>query len=442
MKFLCSNCKAKYQIADEKVAGRTLRMTCRRCQEEIVIRGEPQAPSAATPIGRLAAATAAPSPLGADFQMQVGSTMRASSVPMTALEEWHVAVNDVPVGPIRREDIARKLAAGAIDLDSLAWREGMDDWQPIREIPELGRLSATPNGLPLTAPPPLHAPQSRLGAHAPSAPYPVDPWAMPQERPSQVMVNPMLDGGASQQRSLPSWPAMFALAGGFAFLMSGLAIFGANWLKDSPQAAGPTAGAAGAAAVAPEPVKPKLELPDEDALGELDERDAPEPMVIGVDELPGKPRASSRPRSTTGASQNKPARKNLSEEQKAMLARMGGDTGTNLSNLGGDSLSGTSRSRATGSLTGGQVSKVVLRGKKNLQRCYETALRGSGSEETVRIDVELTVAPSGNVSSVKSRGGGPSGMATCIERTIKMWRFPESGESSPVRFPLVFQPGA
>ena len=32
MKFLCSNCKAKYQIADEKVAGRTLRMTCRRCQ--------------------------------------------------------------------------------------------------------------------------------------------------------------------------------------------------------------------------------------------------------------------------------------------------------------------------------------------------------------------------------------------------------------------------
>ena len=47
MKFLCSHCKAKYQIADEKVVGRTLRMTCRNCQQEIVIRGEPDAQAAA-----------------------------------------------------------------------------------------------------------------------------------------------------------------------------------------------------------------------------------------------------------------------------------------------------------------------------------------------------------------------------------------------------------
>src|ERR1043165_3191920 len=39
MKFLCRNCKAKYQIADEKVAGRTLRMTCQQCGEPIVVRG-------------------------------------------------------------------------------------------------------------------------------------------------------------------------------------------------------------------------------------------------------------------------------------------------------------------------------------------------------------------------------------------------------------------
>ena len=31
MKFLCDNCKAKYQIGDEKVAGKTVRMKCRRC---------------------------------------------------------------------------------------------------------------------------------------------------------------------------------------------------------------------------------------------------------------------------------------------------------------------------------------------------------------------------------------------------------------------------
>src|SRR5438094_4024961 len=37
MKFLCDNCKAKYQIADEKVAGRTVRMKCRKCGHMIEV---------------------------------------------------------------------------------------------------------------------------------------------------------------------------------------------------------------------------------------------------------------------------------------------------------------------------------------------------------------------------------------------------------------------
>ena len=31
MKFLCPSCKAKYQIGDDKVAGRSVRMKCRKC---------------------------------------------------------------------------------------------------------------------------------------------------------------------------------------------------------------------------------------------------------------------------------------------------------------------------------------------------------------------------------------------------------------------------
>src|SRR5262249_15320534 len=38
MKFLCDNCKAKYQIADEKVAGKTVRMKCRKCGHQIEVR--------------------------------------------------------------------------------------------------------------------------------------------------------------------------------------------------------------------------------------------------------------------------------------------------------------------------------------------------------------------------------------------------------------------
>ena len=38
MKFLCEHCKAKYQIADDKVAGRTVRMKCRKCGNAIEVR--------------------------------------------------------------------------------------------------------------------------------------------------------------------------------------------------------------------------------------------------------------------------------------------------------------------------------------------------------------------------------------------------------------------
>ena len=40
MKFLCPSCKTKYQIADEKVVGRTLKMDCRKCSLAMVLRGD------------------------------------------------------------------------------------------------------------------------------------------------------------------------------------------------------------------------------------------------------------------------------------------------------------------------------------------------------------------------------------------------------------------
>ncbi len=447
MKFLCSNCKAKYQIADEKVAGRTLRMTCRRCQEEIVIRGEPVpmnpsfVPSIDPTASRLPPAPSPmPSPLGADFQMQVASNLRSSMTPVPSLEEWHVAINDVPVGPIRREDVARKLAAGQIDAESLAWREGMDDWAPIGQIPELMRFSTAPPGAPAVPPPLLPHPAMRaeltpFGGRAGAAPYGMEPaWVTAEERPSQVVINPSLvDQAAALRRSTPSWPAMFAVAGLFAFLMSGMAIFGARWLREPSTETTPAA-AAGAAGTPAAQARPALELPED---GEPVE---PE-MVLDVDDpaVQGNGRAGTRPRAT--ATTGKP-KKELTAAQKEMLARMGGDTGTDLSGLKTADGAGTTTRKATGSLTSEDVSKVVLRGRKNLQRCYETAVRGSGSDETIRMDVELTVSPSGNVTNVKTSGGSLPGMAQCIQRTVKMWRFPQSGETSMPRFPLLFQPGS
>src|SRR6187401_2624882 len=49
MKFLCPSCKAKYQIADEKVAGRSVRMKCRKCGHVIQVTSADAVASSSAP---------------------------------------------------------------------------------------------------------------------------------------------------------------------------------------------------------------------------------------------------------------------------------------------------------------------------------------------------------------------------------------------------------
>jgi predicted Zn finger-like uncharacterized protein len=448
MKFLCSHCKAKYQIADEKVAGRALRMTCRSCKNEIVIHGEAGAaatyltPSQA-PMGSPSPVAAPPSPLGMDFSRQVGGNLRAPPVPQP-IDEWHVGINDTPIGPIRREEVARKLANGALHPDSLAWREGLDDWLPIRAIPELAVLCVPAPGH-ISAPPPLMAPQQRadlapIGGRAGAAPaYAVEDWApviATEPNPSQisqVAMNPLLE---RRGNGMPSLPVMFTLAGAFALLTSGLVILGARWLQNTPASA-----PAPVAAPVVAQTQPGVQPTTPDPGGE---------MVIGLDDPSLQDRAHPNGRSravdparAAGQVQNGKPKKELTADQKAMLARMGGgDAPSDLTNLRAQSGDAPSSHAGAGSLSSEDVSKVVVRGRQNLQRCYETALRGANSDQTVRMNVELVVSPSGNVTNIKVTGDGLPGMAQCIERTVHMWRFPSSADSSPVKFPLLFSPGS
>lgn len=181
MKFLCDNCKAKYQISDEKVAGKTVRMKCRKCGHQIEVRATPDTSTALLPPGPgaekkpLATALAGraphpprpPSPARADApKLDVGSSLasafqksvqqqaesltpapRQSDIPplqlmtdLSVTDEWYVAINGVPVGPIRISEIRRKAAAGAVTEDSLVWQEGLEEWRPVRAVTELAQI--------------------------------------------------------------------------------------------------------------------------------------------------------------------------------------------------------------------------------------------------------------------------------------------------------------
>lgn len=442
MKFLCSNCKAKYQIPDDKVAGRTLRMTCRRCKEEIVIRGEPVRPSAAGINSPLPVLSAPPSALAADFHSRV-SNPSASFGDTPMFDEWHVAINEIPVGPMRRDEVARKIATGAVGPDSLAWREGLDDWIRVAYIPELAMLlpaGMRPSSLPPAAPvapmqPAQRAEAMPLGGRAGAAAFHIEEWPTTTDTsPSQVAMNPLLEGvpGVGRSGASPSPSLIFALLG-FTFLMFVMAVVAVRWLMSDPRQV---------AAVQPAPTAPVSAptAPAEPAEVEPEEEDVGE-MVIELEPeaAPKKQKGPSEGNKTASNSSTSKG-KQLTAAQKAMLERMGGG-GVDPTKLSRSGATSSGSSRGKGELTAAQLSKVVRDGKQNLQRCYETAMRSSGSDDTIRMDVSVTIAESGNVKKVNAKGQGLPGMDNCIERTVKMWRFPASGGETQTQFPLVFSPG-
>jgi predicted Zn finger-like uncharacterized protein len=227
VKFLCEHCKAKYQIADEKVAGRTVRMKCRKCGNQIEVRAavtetsvntrlpqesaketgappaagghppargqHPAAPRTAghgggfggasrPPAGRQVGggpATASPrsqdgGALAGAFQRSVQKDQKEEEVSvaldlreLSAADEWYAAINGVPVGPVRVAELRRKAALGVVTEDSLVWQEGMAEWRPVRAVTELAavvREAAAGGRVSLLTPPP---PEGRTSAPPP-----------------------------------------------------------------------------------------------------------------------------------------------------------------------------------------------------------------------------------------------------------------------------------
>ena len=192
MRFECDSCHAKYKISDEKVRGRVVRFPCRKCNHKILIDGREGDPDVTVPAGpaygfsevtrksepastfgheaRTARARRPSSPVrrrtpSVPPRQPSSASRRLSSAPAAAstalaghhpglalpvpvtptagtwdVPEWHVAINDVPVGPIRLEEMAHKIDASAVSEYTLVWREGFDEWRPLATIPELMAL--------------------------------------------------------------------------------------------------------------------------------------------------------------------------------------------------------------------------------------------------------------------------------------------------------------
>lgn len=525
VKFLCDNCKAKYQIADEKVAGKTVRMKCRKCGHQIEVRaavtetsvsngpphppmtsGAPPAPPRAglatslsaarprAPVGALAGAfksNVQDAPAGAP------SGPPSASLELSVTDEWYVAINGVPVGPVRISELRRKAASGAVTEESLCWQEGLEEWRPIRSIPDLAAIvrDAAQGSRPslIGAPQPDPAPFAPFAPRAPTAPI-APRQTTPQPSPPRPLaprpvvgghnnVVPLRPAASSPIGDAPPFGPMGASATAAAFAPSPEAPpVGAPGAFASPAidpfATPPEPTPAPLAALTgpyPSPISAAappaasyevqktrvplwlwpilvLALGFGGGLAFLAFRPPPPvaPVVIQVptpkadvppetagDDAPPSSSAEPAPTTSTEAKGKAApvAAKGPATKPTAPESR-GLDLGDLIPGGGGPNVGpGSPAGGSGGGLDQGSVERVVAMHRTGVKRtCWE---RGGSDRSSVNVMVTANVAPNGKVSSTSSNGDDPV-VAKCIENQVRTWQFPAPGSSTAVNIPFKF----
>ena len=78
-----------------------------------------------------------PAGLSTGFARAVSAPPPAMTPQAPPTEDWYVGVGGVPLGPVRLAVIREKALSGSVDGESLVWREGFDEWQPLKTFPAL-----------------------------------------------------------------------------------------------------------------------------------------------------------------------------------------------------------------------------------------------------------------------------------------------------------------
>lgn len=116
MKVVCGSCGAKYSVADDKVAGKTVKIRCKKCSEVIVVRGDQSG-------------------------FEEDEATRVFDYGGEAA--WHVVVAGEQQGPFSPLQIGSMLMDGKIDAEAYVWKEGFDGWKALRDVPDLAALTSS-----------------------------------------------------------------------------------------------------------------------------------------------------------------------------------------------------------------------------------------------------------------------------------------------------------
>ena len=335
-------------------------------------------------------------------------------------DEWFVGINGVPVGPIRLSELRSKAASGAVNKESLVWRDGFEDWRPLKTYPELvaiveeGVSRARASLTPFTP----AASDAVDGAGRAGALDQFGGAPSPSAVTGSAVVTDDLSALLPQRRGTSPmvWVAMvIAIALG---LTLGFVLFG---------------GKAETKIVEREKI---VEVPAKGI-----EQATPAAANNSLEEtaVAGDPQA---PKKTGGGVGKTAAPPEADPKANAGLKGLTGLSG--LGPSGGPATGGPSGATGGGGqLDSGQIQSTVSRYTGSVKRrCWQPALdaRAKDAPMTAKVTVTITVGPSGSVQGATTSGDprGYSGLANCIASSVRAWTFPASGGTTIANVPFVF----
>jgi predicted Zn finger-like uncharacterized protein len=136
MRVTCESCGATYNLPDAKVRGRKAKVRCKRCSGTIVVDGTSLPPSSSS-------AAAGSGPSFADGEDDEATQVIQS--PLAAMPgpgEWTVNLRDDDQRSMTTQQIVEGWASGTVPQDAFVWRDGMEDWLGVLDVPELARAIA------------------------------------------------------------------------------------------------------------------------------------------------------------------------------------------------------------------------------------------------------------------------------------------------------------
>src|ERR687895_458161 len=71
-------------------------------------------------------------------------------------QQWFMAIGGHQVGPVSLDDVVTNLRNGTIDGNTLVFTAGMNNWTPLKQVPQLSTYLVGGAAAAAPVPPPLH----------------------------------------------------------------------------------------------------------------------------------------------------------------------------------------------------------------------------------------------------------------------------------------------